>query len=129
MLIVLTGLHSYRVSQFDSCRGIAVRSRGGPRKVACLMRPPCQAAQDCGQPREVAEKVVPMSLYEALSLLVSSVGTLGTVYIGLRQLRQAAPTPATAHHAPVASYWRRTATTRTVCPTAHHPWRGRVPGR
>jgi hypothetical protein len=43
-----------------------------------------------------------VSPYEALSLLVSSVGTLGTVYIGLRQLRQTAPTPAVAYHAPVA---------------------------
>src|SRR5690606_5737968 len=34
-----------------------------------------------------------MTLYEALSLLVSAIGTLGTVYIGLRQLRRPAPTP------------------------------------
>jgi hypothetical protein len=32
-----------------------------------------------------------VSLYEALSLLVSAVSTLGTVYIGLRQLRLTAP--------------------------------------
>jgi hypothetical protein len=32
-----------------------------------------------------------MTLYEALSLLISAIGTLGTVYIGLRQLRQAPP--------------------------------------
>ena len=41
-----------------------------------------------------------MSLYEALSLVVSGVGTLGTVYIGLRQLRQSAPQP--AYPAPAA---------------------------
>lgn len=35
-----------------------------------------------------------MTLYEALSLLISAIGTLGTVYIGLQQLRQtAAPKP------------------------------------
>jgi hypothetical protein len=38
-----------------------------------------------------AGRVVRVSLYEALSLVVSTVGTLGTVYIGLRQLRQSAP--------------------------------------
>ncbi|HKD99308.1 MAG TPA: hypothetical protein VKB69_17155, partial [Micromonosporaceae bacterium] len=38
-----------------------------------------------------------MSLYEALSLLVSAAGTLVTVYIGLRQLRSTpAPVPAPA---------------------------------
>ncbi len=35
-----------------------------------------------------------MTLYEALSLLVSAVGTLATVYIGLRQLRPAPSVPA-----------------------------------
>lgn len=34
-----------------------------------------------------------MSLYEALTLVVSSVSTLSTVYIGVRQLRQNAPRP------------------------------------
>jgi len=42
-----------------------------------------------------------VSLYEALSLLVSGVGTLGTVYIGLRQLRQNAPARAPAYPAPM----------------------------
>src|SRR3954453_21385304 len=32
----------------------------------------------------------PMSVFEVLSLLVSTLGTLGTVYIGIRQLRQGA---------------------------------------
>jgi hypothetical protein len=41
-----------------------------------------------------------VSLYEALSLIVSSVGTLGTVYIGLRQLRQNAPKAAVPHPVP-----------------------------
>jgi len=40
-----------------------------------------------------------MSVYEALSLIVSTMGTLGSVYVGVRQLRQAAPAVA----APVAS--------------------------
>jgi hypothetical protein len=39
-----------------------------------------------------------MSVYEALSLIVSTMGTLGSVYVGVRQLRQAAPAAA----APVA---------------------------
>jgi uncharacterized integral membrane protein len=34
-----------------------------------------------------------VSLYEALTLVVSSVSTLSTVYIGVRQLRQNAPRP------------------------------------
>jgi hypothetical protein len=50
--------------------------------------------------RPVGGKVVPVSLYEALSLIVSSVGTLGTVYIGLRQLRQNAPRVAATHPVP-----------------------------
>jgi hypothetical protein len=50
--------------------------------------------------RPVGGKVVPVSLYEALSLIVSSVGTLGTVYIGLRQLRQNAPRVAATHPMP-----------------------------
>jgi hypothetical protein len=50
--------------------------------------------------RAVGGKVVPVSLYEALSLVVSSVGTLGTVYIGLRQLRQNAPRAAATHPMP-----------------------------
>ncbi|MBX6752353.1 MAG: hypothetical protein IRY85_22275, partial [Micromonosporaceae bacterium] len=42
-----------------------------------------------------------MTLYEALSLLISAIGTLGTVYIGLRQLRQApAPKPSVPVGAP-----------------------------
>jgi hypothetical protein len=63
------------------------------------MRSPLAAAQDRWR-GAVGEKVVPVSLYEALSLVVSSVGTLGTVYIGLRQLRQSAPRP--AHPEPAA---------------------------
>ena len=39
-----------------------------------------------------------MSVFEALSLIVSTMGTLGSVYVGVRQLRQAAPAVA----APVA---------------------------
>ena len=41
-----------------------------------------------------------MSFYEALSLVISSVGTLGSVYVGMRQLRQGAPV-AQATAAPV----------------------------
>ncbi len=44
-----------------------------------------------------------MSLYEALSLAVSAVSTLTTVYIGLRQLRPSAPAPTPAVVAPGAS--------------------------
>lgn len=38
-----------------------------------------------------------MSLYDGLTLVVSSVGTLGTVYIGLRQLRQNSPSRVPVH--------------------------------
>jgi hypothetical protein len=56
-----------------------------------------------------------VSLYEALSLVVSSVGTLGTVVIGLRQLRQnAPPRPAQpVYHPPAAVYPGR--------PAPHYP--------
>jgi hypothetical protein len=53
----------------------------------------------------VAAEVLTVSLYEALSLVVSSVGTLGTVVIGLRQLRQSArPVPQPAYHPPVPAH-------------------------
>jgi hypothetical protein len=53
-----------------------------------------------------------MSLYEGLSLLVSLVGTLFTIYLGLRQLRQAPPpTPGTppppSHGAPYGPTYGR----------------------
>jgi hypothetical protein len=44
-----------------------------------------------------------VSLYEALSLAVSALSTLTTVYIGLRQLRLSAPKPAPSPVAPGGS--------------------------
>jgi hypothetical protein len=64
-----------------------------------------------------------VSLYEALSLVVSSVGTLGTVYIGLRQLRQNAPrvpaVPASYGHAPVPAPYGHAP---VPAPYAHAPY-------
>jgi hypothetical protein len=60
-----------------------------------------------------------VSLYEALSLVVSSVGTLGTVYVGLRQLRQSTPAPAY----PVPAPYGRAVTHDPM----HHPQPRRPP--
>jgi hypothetical protein len=62
-----------------------------------------------------------VSLYEALSLIVSSVGTLGTVYIGLRQLRQNAPRPAPSHPVP-APYGHAPVPYGHPGPHAPAPW-------
>jgi hypothetical protein len=43
-----------------------------------------------------------MSMYEGLTLLLSMFSTFATVYIGFRQLRQAAPAPAAAATHPMA---------------------------
>src|SRR4029450_6306637 len=41
-----------------------------------------------------------MSVFEGLSLLVSTIGTLGSVFIGMRQLRQGAPVAQATAYAP-----------------------------
>jgi hypothetical protein len=61
-----------------------------------------------------------VSLYEALSLLVSAAGTLGTVYIGVRQLRPTAPAPSPVASGPLppnVGPWRAS-TLRPVAVTA-----------
>ena len=69
-----------------------------------------------------------MSVFEGLSLLISTVGTLGSVFIGMRQLRQGAPVaqaagPASAppHAAGYAPAPQPTAYAPTPQPTAYTP--------
>jgi hypothetical protein len=70
-----------------------------------------------------------MSVYEALSLIVSTMGTLGSVYVGVRQLRQAAPAAAAPvappssgpTHGPPAASAPPTAYAPPAHPTAYPP--------
>jgi hypothetical protein len=61
-----------------------------------------------------------MSIYDGLTLVLSSVSTFATVYIGFRQLRQAAPASAAGSAATAPAYYAPPAQTAWPAPS-HYP--------